>query len=167
MAEDHVSPIDRKLQREMLLALRDHYPEAILSFRNVINEDANKVDANVAYLEEHGLCEARRSAALNGRVTYTGTKITARGLDFLADDGGLSAVLGVVTIKLHDDTVKDLIQARIAESNLPPLDKRRWLDALRGLPAETTKLVLLKLAEMGLADAPAALHAIGTFLGTL
>jgi hypothetical protein len=45
-------------------------------------------------------------------------KITSRGIDFLADDGGLAAILGVVTVKLHEETLKALLEAGV--DALPP-----------------------------------------------
>jgi len=93
-----------------------------------------------------------------------GHAITASGLDFLAEDGGLSAILGVVTIKLHDDTIKELIGLRIQESELPPSDKKRFLDNLRELPGETTKHLVMKLVDMGLEATPQALALLGKVL---
>lgn len=88
-------------------------------------------------------------------------------MDFLADDGGLSAILGVVTIKLHDDTIKALIEGRILQSDLPEPEKKRFLAQLRELPAETTKHLVLKLVDLGLDKAPTAIETIGTFLKNL
>ena len=49
--------------------------------------------------------------------------ITAKGLDFLEDDGGLSAILGAITVKLDPDDLRALIAARIEESDLPTRTK--------------------------------------------
>jgi hypothetical protein len=38
---------------------------------------------------------------------------TAKGTYSLADGGGLSAILDVITVKLHDDALKELIGMRI------------------------------------------------------
>ena len=69
------------------------------------------------------------------------------------------------TVRLHDDTVKALIAERIKSSDLPPEEKKRWLDSLRELPGETTKHLVLKLVDLGLDQAPAAIAAIGKWLG--
>lgn len=90
--------------------------------------------------------------------------IRPTGLDFLADDGGLSAILGTVTIKLHDDTIKELIAQRIELAELPAAEKKRYLDQLRELPAETTKHLVMKLVDMGLDAAPQAMALIGKLL---
>ncbi len=161
--------LDRELQRSILQVLADAYPYGSSATLKAIDQlgEEEMLIANMLYLEEHGLLKAGVMRALGGKVLFNSAqlKITAKGLDFLADDGGLSAILGVVTIKIHDDTLKSLIEAKILQSDLPQPDKKRWLDQLRELPAETTKHLVLKLVDMGLANAPAALGAIGSALG--
>ncbi|MGB3271102.1 MAG: hypothetical protein WBA65_14220 [Rhodanobacter sp.] len=161
--------LDRNLQHTILERLAELYPNrvdwaAIASWPPEHNMPGHegKLRANLDYLAEHQLIKLFRPTYLEGKGT--GASITARGLDFLADDGGLSAILGVVTIKFHDDTLKDLIEAKILASDLPQPDKKRWTDQLRSLPAETTKHLTLKLVDMGLASGPAAIAAIGKFL---
>jgi hypothetical protein len=91
--------------------------------------------------------------------------ITARGLDFLADDGGLSALLGTVTVKLHADTLRDLIESRIARADMPEAEKKRITDHLRALPAEALKTVTTRLVEAGLDTLPNAIPLLKTLLG--
>lgn len=161
--------LDRDLQRSILQALADEYPGPTKPAWQKITRlaEENVVVGNLLYMEEHGLVESglRRGASGDYTINTGGFKITARGLDFLQDDGGLSAILGVVTIKFHDDTIKQLIEAKILQSDLPPQDKKRWTDQLRSLPAETTKHLVLKLVDKGLESGPAALAAIGSLLG--
>jgi hypothetical protein len=81
-------------------------------------------------------------------------------MDFLADDGGLSSILGVVTVKLHEDTLKQLIGQRITESDLPAPEKSKLLEQLKTLPGEAIKHLTLKLVDAGLANWPIAVQAI-------
>ncbi|WNB79610.1 MULTISPECIES: hypothetical protein [unclassified Stenotrophomonas] len=97
-----------------------------------------------------------RLRRLDGRLTLSFAKITAKGMDFLAGDGGLGAILGVVTIKLHEETLRHLIEAKVLESDLPQTQKQRLLDQLRQLPAETTKHLATQLVDAGLKNWPAA-----------
>lgn len=155
--------LDRNLQLEILNALERAFPTDMDSadwHRLVTEYGDENFRANCLYLDAHGLVSWNLGSG--GVSLY----ITHRGLDFLADDGGLSAVLGVVTIKLHDDTIKQLIETKIQASDLPPQEKKRWTDQLRSLPAETTKHLVMKLVDKGLESGPAALAAIGTFLGS-
>ncbi|MGS1072388.1 hypothetical protein [Burkholderia glumae] len=153
--------LDRDLQLEILKSLESTYPEDIsdeewgnLSARH----DATVIRANLFYLHEHGL--------IDWQVTDAGFRVRAthHGMDFLAGDGGLTAILGVVTVQLHTDTIKALIESRIEGSDLDPADKPRLVDALRSLPADATKHLAMKLVDLGLAHAPGALHAIQTAL---
>ncbi|HEX7908277.1 MAG TPA: hypothetical protein VF534_09345 [Paraburkholderia sp.] len=85
-------------------------------------------------------------------------------MDFLADDGGLSAILGVVTVRLHEETLKELIGTQIAESDLPDPEKIRLLDQLKSLPAEAIKHLSLKLIDAGLSHWSSALPVIEQFV---
>lgn len=162
--------IDRTLQRQILQALADVYPDlgtkALGALKQLAKEDV--VIGNLLYLEEHGLIVSGVTRQFSGFLINGGhLKITAKGLDFLSDDGGLSAILGVVTIKLHDDTIKSLIEAKILDADLPDPDKRKYLDALRELPAESTKHLAMKLIDAGLENAPVAWTAIKSVLSTV
>lgn len=160
--------MNRDLQRQILQELADCYPSAYGHPIQTLApmDDEGEIIACLHYLAEHGLLQHSLEEEDEGVwIEAVGTtRITARGLDFLADDGGLSAVLGVVTIKLHGDTIKDLIEAKIAQSDLAPADKKRWIYQLRSLPADATKHLVQKLVEKGLDSGPAAVAAIGAYL---
>lgn len=114
---------------------------------------------------EHGLISGKSAGAIGRPNEFFLAKATAAGMDFLADDGGLSAILGVVTIKLHDDTIRQLIEARIQSAELPETAKSHLLKSLREAPGETIKLLTEKLLDAGLANLPAALPLIQRVLG--
>lgn len=157
--------LDRSEQRYLLEELAKVFPKA---GNPVLQDDPKneRQDATLRYLEQHGLVQNVRMGidASSGLRVSLGYAITAAGLDFLADDGGLSAILGVVTIKLHDDTIKELIAQRIQQADIPATEKKRFLDQLRELPAETTKHLVLKLVDMGLEAAPQAMGLLGKYL---
>ena len=155
--------LDRELQMEILSKLADCYPQKVSLGAERAHKDP--VTANAWYLEEHGLIECVKSNPISEAPVVIAAKITNRGLDFLADDGGLGAILGVVTIKIHDETLKALVAQKIEQSNLPPADKGLWLDALRKLPAEATKHLAVKLMDLGLSHAPDVIPWVGTLLG--
>lgn len=147
--------------------LANCYPKSYYDheyFNKMSAEEEHLYAANMMYLEEHGLANASIQMSLDGRYGFGSPKITARGLDFLADDGGLSAILGVVTIKLHEETLLQLIGDKIDQSDLPLPEKKRWTDALRSLPAESIKHLTMKLLDKGLENLPAVLPVIQTYL---
>ena len=78
---------------------------------------------NIYYLEESGLIEITSIDSLHKNFDC---KINHKGIDFLTDDGGLSAILGVVTVKLHSDTIQALIAAKIDQAEISDSEKS-WL----------------------------------------
>lgn len=161
--------IDRAMQRRILQTLSSSYPGPMDrdTLAEAVGETAPAtLDANLHYLEQHGLVEVNwlRALGLPGPHA-TSAKIHATGLDFLADDGGLSAILGTVTIKFHEDTLRALIESRIASSDLAPADKRQWTDALRELPADAIKHLSTKLIDLALDKAPGALPLLAKAIG--
>jgi hypothetical protein len=159
--------LDRAYQKQILDELATIYPDRAdwrvqVSTRS--REDIERYVANITFLAEHGLIDGGRQDREGEFSELLMPRITARGMDFLADDGGLSAILGVLTVKLHEDTLKELIGQRIAESELPQPEKNRLLDQLKSLPGETIKHLTLKLVDAGLANWPVAIQAIEHFV---
>lgn len=157
--------LDRALQLQILNFLSDHYaklPEQVFPDREMSDEEDDKYMTNLLYLEEHDLIHAGLQQALGGEWISSGAKITARGLDFLANDGGLTAILGVV-----NETIRDLIEARIQDSDLPPDEKTGLLHQLKELRGESIKHLTMKLLDAGLENLPAALPLIQKALGGL
>lgn len=151
--------IDRLAQKHILEQLSAAYPNQVSTEQGErLGTDKAALYFHLAYLEEHGLvvCQWSRNISSSGK-TCISAKITAKGLDFIAEDGGLSAVLGVVTIKIHDDTLRQLIAARIDQSDLAAPDKKRLTDRLRELPADAIKHLTLKLVDKGLERGPEAI----------
>ncbi|WP_148301429.1 hypothetical protein [Asaia prunellae] len=89
-------------------------------------------------------------AKKTGTVDGVAFKITPKGLDFLQDDGGLSAILNVVTVRLEAETLRELVTARIDASSEPAAKKAEAKSLLRGLSEEALKAVVAKLVEMGI-----------------
>jgi len=152
---------DRIVERTILSRLHAAYPANV-----DVTAWANEFPALVkemSYLQGHGLISAYFTDTYEGREVVH-AKLTERGIDFLRDDGGLSAILGTVTVKFHDDTIKCLIEARILASDLPPREKQRYVDQLRSLPADATKHLVLKLLEKALNSVPSAWISVQTVL---
>jgi len=146
--------LNRQLQLEILEVVSKSYPHYMQwsspALVKIYAEfDSKLVDANATYLIEHGLICTSPSPKRFG-FNYgegAGIKITVKGLDFLEQDGGLSAILGTVTVKLHADTIRDLLETRIMESQLPVAEKKRFVDQLKELPGEALKTLTNKLIE--------------------
>ena len=154
--------LDRNLQHKFLSELYKVYPDsitydyyinaAIAQTTGVIEaeEDALfvlKQSANLQYLAEHGLVVFGDKTFITAIV-----KITAKGIDFLMDDGGLSAILGVVTVKLHSDTIQALIAAKIDQAEISDSEKS-WLKKELGKIKDTA---LSTFTENAINTIPAA-----------
>jgi len=96
-----------------------------------------------------------------GGISLSKASITHNGIDFLAGDSGLSAILNIITVKFEEDTLKALIEANINNTkNLTPEDKKGLISRLRSLPADAIKHLTLKLLEKSLASAPDIIQTI-------
>ena len=153
----------RTRQRQLLEAARAVYPGTThfmdlgpgLS-RHVLAPDAS-------YLVGHGLLEWIAGPAVS---SHTGYRITSKGIDFLEDDGGLSAILGVVTVKLHADTVRELLIQRLAKSPGETTVKGKVREQLKALPAEAIQTLAQRLMQEGLNRLPDAVQWLQTALPT-
>ncbi|MRW85392.1 hypothetical protein GJ698_15000 [Pseudoduganella sp. FT26W] len=156
--------LDRALQKQLLTKLSESYPEEVngddLGFEP-------EITANLFYLREHGLISGQTPNFIGREMFFISATITANGMDFLADDGGLTAILGVVTIKLHEDTLLRLIEARVESSDLAPEEKNGLMKSIRELPGDAIKHLTEKLIDAGLENWPAALPLIQRALGGL
>jgi hypothetical protein len=158
--------LDREYQRELLTKMADAYPHRCRMdyvLPEPTEEDEARYAANMAYLEEHDLTESGITYGMS-ELMFTAPKITAAGMDFIADDGGLTAILGMVTIKLHDEALREVIGKQIEGAPLSSSDKKKWTDQLRSLPADSIKHLTMKLLDKGLERAPDALRIIESFL---
>ena len=165
--------LDRQLQLELLNKISECYPFAWDDYlREPDSEEYFKIAVNLNYLKGHGLISDDSTAVRHsstgsggGRLLIMKPKITEKGLDFLKDDGGLSAILGVVTVRFEADTIRTILQLKVDQSDLSPADKKSMIDALRELPSESIKHLTMKLLDEGLENLPSAILLIGTYLG--
>lgn len=161
--------LDRDLQHEILLELSKIYPDdqqydlwidtayaqTIGTLESEKEEEKLIVKrfANMAYLAEHNLIELKDETQCSVCAT-----ITAKGIDFLAEDGGLSAILGVVTVKLHSNTIKTLLAIKIEQANIPETEKSELKKSL----ATIKETALAKLTEKAI-DSADPMKIIGWF----
>ncbi|MCH7309216.1 hypothetical protein MMO38_13905 [Acinetobacter sp. NIPH 1852] len=160
--------LDRELQNIILTLAAEAHPSELDENRLPLTMDTSDIKfySNLRYLEEHGLIKPNSySVSLDGIHFIEFITITAKGLDFLADDGGLSAILNVVTVKFEANTLKAILESRINQSDLAPEYKQSMIDALQELPAESIKHLSTKLLDASLDSLPSAILLIGTYLG--
>ncbi|BAP28891.1 hypothetical protein AABD69_08950 [Edwardsiella piscicida] len=159
---------DRGPQRKLLLALYDARPhpvapEVLAEIERDFGTDDCFTD-NIIYLKEHGLIDCHLCVSSDGtRNKFSWgsdtLRLTAAGVDFVRNDGGLGAILNVQTIRLHDDTI-GAIEDIISSSNIPEGKKTGLISKLRELPADAIKHLILQLLTQGVQNLPVALQLI-------
>lgn len=147
--------LDREMQLAILTDLSEVYPAYIrMDEKYEFGTDAyRKFVANLAYLESHKLISEKSILVSKTLGDYyaqpSRSAITHTGMDFLADDGGLSSILGVVTIKFEAEQFRTILESMILSSNLPTERKQTMIDTLRELPAESIKHLTTRIVDMG------------------
>ncbi len=162
--ENKVDKFNRERQFKLLSTLADASPCSVNNeqYREMLSlfKDEDEFHANLIYLEGHGLLI---SGLDNDTLFIQRLRITSEGIDFILKDGGIGAIMKVMTVRLHEDTLRHL-EAAIGDSAGSPEDKQKLLVQLRSLPADAIKHLHLKLLDLGLAQLPNAFHAIQTAL---
>lgn len=144
--------LDRELQRQILQIASTVYPRSVGNELDELYEslEDQKLAANLKYLEQHRLINPTSvSVSTDGIFSFGPVLITHTGMDFLADDGGLSAILGTVTIKFETEQLKAILAAKIMSSDLSPERKTTMIDAIKELPAEGLKHLTTKIVDVG------------------
>ena len=157
--------MDRAYQRALLTTLAQQYPDELDAGQLGADSTDRSLSFNVSYLHEHGLVVAKFAQLLGVPPQLVLARATHRGLDFLQDDGGLGAILNVVTVRLDAQQLRALITERVENSALPAEEKsrlKRWLQEAgqEGLKEATTRLVGAALDQ-----APGALQLLQKLLG--
>lgn len=149
--------IDRDLQHYILCELRDAYPNSV-DYSNRYSygsEEYHKFVANLVYLRSHGLISKEsvfysKTMDLGDAYQPAHASITHIGLDFLEDDGGLSAILNTVTVKFEADQLRQMLESKIKESNLSKNEKSSAISVIKELPAESIKHLTTRALDYGL-----------------
>lgn len=144
--------LDREFQRRLLSELQEIYPHRADVLRSWGAQSDNRLLVNLTYLHDHGLVELSSKAMMDGSIHMAFAKITAAGMDFIADDGGLSAILGVVTVKLHQDTIRDLLISKINAAEAPASTKEQVIAKIKALPADALGTLTQKALDAGLSN---------------
>ncbi len=162
-----MAKLDRELQKRVLSELADLYPHKAsmkLSFKDIPLDEV--MTPNLHYLSEFGMVDVNWAPQTSSTpLRPHAVSITAKGMDFLADDGGLSAVLGVVTVKLHEDTIKELLIERVEASTASPSVKAKIIEQLKSLPADSLKTMTMVALKAGLEQIPDAVRWLQKWLG--
>ena len=165
--------LNRELQLCILTELTTKFPDAPNGevFKTLCDlHGYEEVIGNILYLEMHNLISVKAIRTMGSgavpNVHWALCKPTEKAFDFLAEDGGLSAILGVVTVKLHADTIRDMLQMRIMDSqNLTAEEKASWVEKLKTLSEASLEHLTLKGLDYALDHGGEGISWLGKLLG--
>ncbi|MEE9390932.1 MAG: hypothetical protein V3W41_00330 [Planctomycetota bacterium] len=139
--------LDRKMQEELLLRLREDYPEPV-EFHEIAGSDDRNFQQNAFYLKEHELIEGWDTQELGGTTpTVETARITKLGLDHLEDDGGIDAIRRTVIVRLEADEIRALMTAKIEAADIPATQKVEFLERLKSLVGKAFDDTILKFLK--------------------
>ena len=155
--------LDRSLQREILKQLRNVYPEG--KDFDELPEGDRELQVNLFYLHEHDLIDGlvRESIGVQRAVHYA--TITAKGLDFLEDDGGIDAILRTVTVRFDPEDLRRLIEAKVETSTMTEHDKKSLSHAIRSLPSEALQHLTYRILDSAMDRVPDVLQLVQKCVG--
>lgn len=159
--------LSRELQKLILTQYASVYPDLVSENFEYEGFSKDAAKSNIFYLSEHGLIEGSWTYELDGKPFSGALRIPAKGMDFLQDDGGLSAILGTITIKLHDDKIRALLIDRIEKSDADPVSKGGMIAAIKALPAEALKKLAHKAMDAGIEHLPRKFEQLQALLSLL
>lgn len=157
--------LDREFQKQILTDVAGLYPQAADIQRSYGHQDDNRLLVNLHYLHEHGLVDFRFTEFLDRTLKMHTVKITAKGMDFITQDGGLSAILGVVTVKLHDETIRELLIKKVEEAPGDATVKSNLVEKIKALPADALGKITMDGLDKALSTAPKLLDLLSGLLG--
>lgn len=155
---DKVEKYDRALQLEILNALIEVAPNHLSDMQEeqliAKFQDLDHFVACMLYLEMHDLISnsftvTRTFKGKNYLFNSHSCAITQNGIDFLLDDGGLSAILKVHTIKFHRTAVV-VLEDLIAISNMSDAEKDKAKSTLGEMSTEALKAVVQTISTAGM-----------------
>jgi len=171
--------LDRNIQRNVLIAMAKEYPKQICTdefclaaFGPTFNdsesytnkhfaEQMNILASNLKYLEEHGLIKI----LWKGNFYPNQGGINAKGLDFLEEDGGLSAILNTVTVKFDANSIRQLVESGLLKTNVPKEKQGALKKAIQEAPGTVLQTAVSTIVGQGLSDPIGTAKAVAELFG--
>ncbi|MFT9364812.1 MAG: hypothetical protein ABF572_04640 [Gluconobacter sp.] len=159
------SPVKRETWLKMLNRLKPFgyelvfHPQDVQAFFEGIPQE-ERIPC-LRYLHDHNLVDAKLGRSLDGIWNFGGVSLTTRGMDYLREDGGLTAELGITTVRLEADTLKALLSVAVDKTDATSEKKGIFKHAIQTLPAEGLKALTGELVKHGLQDGPWLLGLLG------
>lgn len=150
---NQIPAFDRATQRRILETLARSYPDATSLGDMAAISEVTDLRRELHYLAAHDLVTFK-NIEYSGGSQLRDMRITAKGIDFLADDGGLGAILDVVTVRLDVASFQALLVREVEGSSEPETVKRKLVSQIKSLPAEAVKALVTEGVKGALRHAP-------------
>lgn len=111
---------------------------------------------DLKYLSDHGLCRVEYLEQHNDMRWHWAepVRITAAGLDWLSEDGGLTAEKRTITIQFDEDQFKALLIAKVDEADASEEDKSKLKEAISKGSTVVLQAALTEVTKAGIAFLP-------------
>lgn len=119
--------------------------------------------ANAIYLMQHNLL-AGPMFAEGDELHYQFFSITVEGVDFMQDDGGISAIKRTTTVKLHAETLRALLLQQVDKCAANDDEKSIIKKAIESAPEEVVRGTIGKLLDAAIDNAPAAMALLSALI---
>ena len=166
--------INRSLQKTILESLLDTYPKKIDYIDKAISDSFTEAEIvkNAFYLRAHGLIDFKQSETLcDSPISLDDIRliaITHRGIDFIENDGGLSAILNVVNVQFKEETLKALLSKEVNDSEeIDTSQKQRIQEAIRDMPSDLLKSLSEDLVKTAISNSPSFIFLLMSWLSVV
>lgn len=119
----------------------------------------------LSYLDAHGYIQNHCQQMMDNGWTWGGAQLTATGLDYLSEDGGLTAEEKIITVKLDEDTIKALMCSAVERSSAPDAEKTTLKQRIKSMGTAALKDLIPDLLSKGIESTPDLIQWLGTNLG--
>ncbi|MCP1313002.1 MULTISPECIES: hypothetical protein [unclassified Halomonas] len=157
---------DKTIWIEMLEAAAETYPDDCEADQWNKKLGKSVANANINYLVEHNLVTGLARKRMGDIDSYGNITITSAGLDYVSQDGGLTAELGVVTIRLEAEAIQALVTAQIEMAEATRQEKNLLRQQLQALSKEGHQRLANQLIRLGLEGAPRSIEWLKTLIGS-
>lgn len=156
---------DQALKEEILQAAAETYPASCEADQWNTTLDKDTVTTTISYLVDHGLVTGTPRKRMDEIASYADVKITSAGFDYISEDGGLTAELGVVTVRIEAETIQALVTAQIEMTDATRQEKNLLRQQLQALSKEGHQRLANQLIHLGLEAAPRSIEWLKTLIG--
>lgn len=148
--------------RLRILEILNSSPGRAISLQAALGEAIEDAVPEIQYLKFHGLIDIDIYVHMAGDVDITPAKLTPKGRDFLHKGQSIGSQLNVVTVRLHEETIRDLLIAQVRKSDADESVKGKLEEQLKALPAEAVSKLAEKALEKALQYMPNAVQWLQT-----